>query len=126
MERLIISHLDRTLFIDDSIVALLDEGCIAEWDFFGIESSYYPFADIDLPNDGQRLNLIRRLIDRGYGRQITISQDICTKTRLMRWGGHGYAHLLENVVPMMRRKGFAGSEIEDLLVLTPRRLLTLV
>ena len=124
-EQLIISHIDRTLFEEAAVVQLLDEGCVAEWDFFGIKSSHYPFANIDLPNDGQRLNLINKLMRRGYGRQIAVSQDICTKTRLMRWGGHGYAHMLENVLPMMRRKGFSQSEIEQLLILTPRRLLAL-
>jgi phosphotriesterase-related protein len=123
--RLIISHLDRTFFTEDEALGLLDTGCIAEWDFFGIESSYYPFAPIDLPTDGQRLNLIRRLIDRGHGPRITISQDICTRTRLRRWGGYGYAHMLDNVVPMMRRKGFGEDEIAMLLVETPRRLLAL-
>ena len=124
--RLVISHLDRTLFDVASVARLLDDGCIAEWDFFGIESAYYPFADIDLPNDGQRLNLIQVLVSQGYGNRILISQDICTKTRLVRWGGHGYAHLIEAVLPMMRRKGFSETEITQITELTPRRLLTLV
>jgi phosphotriesterase-related protein len=126
VERLIISHLDRTLFTDDEVVALLDLGCVGEWDFFGIESSYYPFSGIDLPNDGQRLNLISRMAGRGFERQIAISQDICTKTRLTHWGGHGYAHLIENVVPMMRRKCLCDALIDQILIETPKRLLTLV
>jgi len=80
VSRLVISHIDRTLFCEDDLERLMDEGCLAEWDFFGIESSYYPFADIDLPNDGQRLNLIKRLTDCGYGDRILISQGYCTKT----------------------------------------------
>jgi phosphotriesterase-related protein len=125
VERLVISHIDRTLFAEDEVVRLLDQGCVAEWDFFGIESSHYPFANVDLPNDGQRLTLIQKLMRRGYARQLAVSQDICTKTRLVRWGGHGYAHLLENVVPMMQRKGFSEAEIDQLLIHTPRRLLAL-
>ena len=123
--RLVIGHLDRTLFSYDEVARLLDEGCVGEWDFFGIESSYYPFADIDLPNDGQRLNLIRRLVAAGYGDRILISQDICTKTRLVRWGGHGYAHLPAAVIPMMRRKGFTDADIDCIMRHTPARLLTL-
>lgn len=124
--RLIISHLDRTFATADQALRLAETGAVAEWDFFGIESSYYPFAPIDLPNDGMRLNLIAALIARGHGAQVTLSQDICTKTRLKRYGGHGYGHLIENVVPMMRRKEFSEAMIEQLLVETPRRLLTLV
>ena len=34
-----------------------------------------------------------------------MAHDICNKHRLTRFGGHGYAHILENVMPIMRRKG---------------------
>ena len=110
----------------EQALRLVETGAVAEWDFFGIESSYYPFAPIDLPNDGMRLNLIAVLIARGYGAQVTMSQDICTKTRLKRYGGHGYGHLIENVMPIMRLKNFDRSMIEQILIGTPRRLLTLV
>jgi phosphotriesterase-related protein len=125
-ERVIIGHLDRTLFHIDDVLRLAGRGSGLEWDFFGIESSYYPFAPIDLPNDGRRLELIRAVIDRGYADQVLIAQDICTRTRLRRFGGgHGYAHILENVVPVMRRRGFTAAEIDLLLIDNPRRFLTL-
>jgi phosphotriesterase-related protein len=53
-----------------------------------------------------------------------LAQDICTKTRLRSYGGHGYGHIFENVVPLMRRRGFDDREIEALLVNNPARLLT--
>lgn len=123
VSRVVLSHMDRTLFAYDDIVRLMDEGCVAEWDFFGIESSYYPFSDIDLPNDGQRLNLIKTLVDCGYGDRILISQDICTKSRLVHYGGHGYAHLPVAVIAMMRRKGFSENDIGRITRETPHRLL---
>ena len=126
VSRLVISHLDRTFRTADEALRLVETGAVAEWDFFGIESSHYPFAPFDLPNDGMRLDTIAALFARGHGGQVTISQDICTRTRLRRFGGHGYAHIPLNVVPMMRRKGFDETMIEQLLVQTPRRLLTLV
>ena len=66
---------------------------------------------------------IRTLIDRGYGDQVVVSQDICTKTRLTTYGGHGYGHMFRNVVPLMRHRGLSESEIDTILVHTPRRLL---
>ena len=124
-ERVIIGHLDRTLIEIDDVLRLAGRGCGLEWDFFGIESSHYPFAPIDLPNDARRLELIRVVMDRGHGGQVLIAHDICTKTRLRSFGGHGYAHLLENVVPVMRRKGWTEDEIDLLLIDNPRRFLTL-
>ena len=54
-----------------------------------------------------------------------ISHDICYRSRLVHWGGHGYGHLFANVVPLMRRRGFSETEIDAILVDNPRRLLTL-
>ncbi len=124
--RLVMSHIDRTLFSDDEVLRLADTGCVIEYDFFGIETSYYWFADSDLPTDHMRLAYIRTLFDRGHGDQVVVSHDICTKTRMVSFGGHGYGHIFRNVVPLMRRKGFTEDEIDNILVHTPRRLLTFV
>jgi len=124
--RLVMSHIDRTLFAEEDVLRLAATGCVIEYDFFGIETSYYWFSDADLPTDVVRLAYIRALFERGHGTQIVVSQDICTKTRLVTYGGHGYGHLFRNVVPLMRRKGFDDDEIETVLVRNPRRLLTLV
>ena len=127
MSRLIISHVDRTVFDDERLFRLADTGCVIELDLFGQEQSFYALNfKVDLPNDAERLRWIRRLIDRGHLDQIAISHDICYKTRLSTFGGHGYGHIFENVVPLMRRRGFSEAEIERITVETPRRLLTFV
>jgi phosphotriesterase-related protein len=123
--RLILSHIDRTIFDDERLFRLADTGCVIELDLFGIETTYYPLAAIDMPNDGQRLQMIRRLIERGHLDQVVISHDICYRTRLKRFGGHGYDHIFTNVVPLMRERGFTEVEIRAILEDNPRRLLTL-
>ena len=125
VERTIISHIDRTIFDQERLLRLADSGCVIEYDFFGWESTYYPLADVDLPTDGTRLALIRTLIDHGHLSRIVISHDICTKTRLRRFGGHGYGHIFANVVPLMQSRGFTDLEIRALLCDNPRRLLTI-
>lgn len=124
--RTIIGHIDRTIFDADCLLRLADSGCVIEYDFFGWESTYYPLSDVDLPNDGMRLKWIRRLIDHGHLSQIVISHDICQKTRLVRYGGHGYGHIFNNVVPLALSRGFTNEELESLLVGNPRRLLTFI
>ena len=92
-----------------------------------MEQSFYPWnLEIDLPNDAERLRWLRRLIERGHGEQLVISHDICFRTRLSRFGGHGYGHIFENVMPQMARRGFSETEIEQIMIKTPRRLLTFV
>ena len=123
--RVVLCHMDRTHPDGEGIEALLDRGACVEWDFFGIEQSHYWMGDVDLPVDRDRLRLIRGFAEKGHGDRILIGQDICTKTRMRRWGGHGYGHILRNVRPIMERKGFSPDLIAALLRDTPLRLLTL-
>ena len=124
--RLIMSHIDRTLFSTEDVLRLAETGCVIEYDFFGIETSYYWFSGVELPTDYMRLAYIRVLIERGLAGQVVVSHDICTKTRMVTYGGHGYGHMFRNVVPLMRDKGFTADEIDTILVGNPRRLLSFV
>ncbi|MDO9498473.1 phosphotriesterase [Falsiroseomonas sp.] len=123
--RTIIDHVDRTIFDDGRLFALADTGCVLEFDLFGYEHAYWSFAPINMPNDGTRIDMMRRLVERGHGAQLVISQDICRLTRLRSFGGHGYGHIFRNIVPFMRERGFSQAELDAILVETPRRLLTL-
>ena len=121
--RVIMGHLDRTVFDMETLRGIAASGCYLEWDLFGNESSYYPLAELDMPSDAQRLDFIKRIVDEGYGDKVVIGQDICTNHRLARYGGHGYGHILENIVPRMRRKGFSNDAIEAITVGNPARIL---
>lgn len=124
MNRLIISHVDRTIFDETRMFRLADMGCVLEFDLFGMETSYYKWADIDMPNDGVRLKWLRKILDQGHKDQLVIAQDICYRSRLSMFGGHGYGHIFRNVVPMMGKRGFSKTEIDQIIVGTPQRLLT--
>jgi len=104
---------------------LADTGCVLEWDLFGNEVSFYQPSDFDMPSDAERLNFIRQMIDIGLGERIVISHDICTKHRLVRYGGHGYGYIPEHIIPRMRNKNFQESEIQAITKDTPARLLTI-
>jgi phosphotriesterase-related protein len=96
-----------------------------EYDLFGREG-YYPAAQrkIDLPNDHQRINEITDLIEAGYIGQILISQDIWNKTQRRKYGGWGYAHIMDNVIPVMKNKGMTDTEIRTIMVENPAKLFT--
>ena len=123
ISRVIMGHLDRTVFEFDALQSIAASGCFLEWDLFGNEGSYYPLAEIDLPSDAQRLDCIKRISDAGYRDRIVIGQDIFTKHRLAKYGGHGYGHIVENIVPKMRRKGFSEDVIRAITVGNPARIL---
>ncbi len=122
--RVVISHIDRTIFDHDRLLRLADTGVIVEFDLFGQETTYYGISNVDMPNDGMRLKLIRLLIDHGHLDRIAISHDICYCTRLTKLGGHGYSHIYKNILPLMRERGFSEAEIDQIMVKTPARVLT--
>ena len=123
VSRVVMAHLDRTVFEFDALERIAASGCYLEWDLFGNEGSHYPNAEIDMPSDAQRLDFIRRAVDAGHGDRIVMGHDIFTKHRLVRYGGHGYGHILQNIVPKMRRKGFSDDAIRAITVDNPARLL---
>ena len=125
ISRVIMGHLDRTVFDFDAVLSIAASGCYLEWDLFGNEGSYYPLAEIDMPSDAQRLDFIKRAVEAGYSERVVIGQDIATKHRLVKYGGHGYGHILENIVPKMRRKGFSEGVILAITVDNPARILAL-
>lgn len=126
LSRVIIGHIDRTVFDDERLFRLADSGAVLELDLFGMETSFCEWSDIDMPNDAERLRTLRKLIDRGHLAQMAISQDICYRSRLGCFGGHGYGHIFRNVLPLMRRRGFDEAEIDTIVRTTPQRLLTFV
>ena len=122
-DRIILCHMDRTYPDGNGIRQLLELGINAEWDFFGIEQSYYWMGNVELPNDFARLKQINTFADLGYANQILVSHDICTKTRMRSFGGHGYGHILRNGPELFKRLGIDESLLEQLIKINPRETL---
>ena len=132
--RVAISHIDRTVFDHGMRVELAKTGCYLEYDMFSFEgwhqvrhvlSEQNPIP-VEVPNDAGRVAEIVALVNDGYIGQILISHDHCSKHRLMRWGGPGYAHILENIVPLLRDRGLTEEQVRTLIVGNPKRFLQFV
>ena len=70
------------------------------------------------------MNYIIRLIDQGYLNRLLVSSDTVMETRLMAYGGPGYARIPGNVTPWMRVKGISDDTINAITVENPKRALT--
>ena len=130
LSRVVMSHTDLRVRDHGGRCKVAKAGCYVEYDVFGWEGhfppAFYETSGIELPNDTQRVDEIMQLIDDGYLNQILISQDICYKAWLVRWGGKGYAHVSNYIVPMMLRKGMTNEQINTIMVENPKRLLCFV
>jgi len=134
INRVVMSHMETRIFDHNTRISLAKTGCYFNYDTFSWEG-WFPRRMVlsesnpiktDLPNDAERINQIMALIDEGFLNQILISHDHCMKHRLWHYGGSGYSHILDNVVPLMREKGMPEEHIHALLVENPRRLLQFV
>jgi phosphotriesterase-related protein len=108
--------------------SLCERGCYVEFDCCGNEA-YMPSAlNSRSPywgvSDRERAKALKELIDDGFLNNLLISQDICLKSHLVRYGGFGYGHILRNFVQSLRDFGVSTSEIHQLLVENPSRMLT--
>jgi phosphotriesterase-related protein len=132
ISRVIMCHMGETVKSHSARFRLSETGCCLEWDRFGSDGEY-PFYSLgspngvpDIPNDPQRLNQIIQLIGEGHVHQILISHDLFMKIELTHFGGGGYAHIPNNVLPLMREKRISEEFIDAITVENPKRLLTIV
>ena len=123
--RVVMGHLGRTYTDIRMVFKLAERGCYLQYDQFGWEASNFPFGPMDFPSDAQRLGFVKGLVDEGYTTRVLMGQDVCTKHGLVKYGGYGYAHLLEHIVPRMREKGISEEDIDTIIVNNPARVLTL-
>lgn len=120
LENVIMGHMDGTIRDDDALEyhrSIANRGPFLEFDVFG-RSGYRPSFDSSWPLDGDRIRHISRLLD-NYADQILISQDVCAKTHLTRYGGFGYDYILRAIVPRLEKRGFSKSQIDQILIHNP-------
>ena len=117
-----LSHLDPTMEDCDYADSLAKRGAFIVFDQFGMELMTH--EGFFLPSDEMRIRTIVEHIRRGNLRHILISHDVAFKICLTRWGGFGYAHILENIVPRLLQKGVTQEQIDVILIENPKRFLS--
>jgi phosphotriesterase-related protein len=120
-ERVVISHTDAKIHLD-YMKAIMDRGAYAEFDHIGKEF-YIDSADFIMASDWDRVEALAALVRGGYEKRLLISHDFCFKMDLVAYGGWGYAHILNNIVPMMVRRGISRQSIHTIMVSNPAELL---
>jgi phosphotriesterase-related protein len=116
-----LSHLDE---LPDAAyhTSLARRGCFVEFDCFGSECRFDE-DDCAEPTDEVRITRLLDLLEKGFEKQLLISQDICTKMQLRHYGGNGYDHVLRSIVPELLRRGVSETTIHQILVENPANFL---
>ena len=125
-QKVVMGHLDGFSNNKKAITNLAETGCYLELDVFGWETSTLELDHSDLlwSTDVQRIEAIEFLIEAGYLERIVIGQDVCQKWMYTGYGGKGFAHILENIVPRMRKRGFTEEQLDVILTKNPATALT--
>lgn len=124
LSKVCVSHMDFTYTDLEYQERVLKRGATIAYDTFGCE-----FYRDDLwigaayPTDTQRVVAIAELCKRGYDKQLMLSQDTCIKMQTVEYGGYGYAHILQHVVPWLRQHGVGSTQIRNMIITNPMNLL---
>ena len=130
-ENTIVGHLAITFDLN-TILELAQSGCYLEFDTFGIEWTSMSAAQstddtgYTVPSDNERLDMLESLIDAGYEDRILLAQDNFIKIQMTEFGGKGYAHILENIVPRMKSRNWPDSVIDKILINNPSRAFSFI
>ena len=76
-----------------------------------------------MPSDAQRIGHIKTLIDAGFADIVLMSHDVVTKHELVKYGGYGYRHILEHVLPKMADRGISQENIQKIVRGNPQNFL---
>lgn len=122
INKIAIDHCDPTLEDYEYHDYIAKQGAFIEYDHIGMHlmSSKGWFLKQD---DNDRIRAIKKQIDMGNLNKILISQDISFKVRLTKWGGFGYSHILDNIVPRLKQEGISDEEINTILIENPKKFL---
>lgn len=125
-EKICVDHAD-VLLNEDYILGVLSEGAYIEFDDFGKEF-YVDRKNRNLllgsfATDVQRVQFMKKLIERGFAKQILVSNDICLKSMTHTYGGWGYDHVVTNIIPMMEDFGISEADINTIMTENPLRFL---
>jgi predicted metal-dependent phosphotriesterase family hydrolase len=116
--RIVIGHADSHPDLD-FYLAVLDAGANLQFDFlghrFGVEEALEP----------RLVEILVELLERGYGAQLLLSQDVCHNRHLKAHGGFGYVYLHQHFLPTLRTAAVGEGEIKQMTVDNPARILTI-
>jgi phosphotriesterase-related protein len=115
--RVVIGHADSYPVLDHYL-AILDRGANLEFDFIG-----HRFASEEAA-EPRLVELIVELLERGYGPQLLLSQDVCHNSQLKANGGFGFTYLQQHFLPTLRTAAVGEGEIAQMTSDNPRRILT--
>ena len=112
-EHIIFGHLDNTLELDE-LERVAATGAYIQFDLIGIDF---------INSDTRRAEFLAELIRLGHRDRLLMAQDMPARPRYITNGGHGYRHLIDNFLPLLRDEGVDEETIHHMTHTNPARVL---
>jgi phosphotriesterase-related protein len=116
--RIVMGHSDDIAEDLPLLKKLVDRGVYVEFDLFGRSG-----ARLGRVSDEKVVLAVAELIRLGYVNRILLSQDVCHKIELKKYGGNGYTFVQESVLPALREFGVTDRQITTIMEENPMRVL---
>lgn len=72
--------------------------------------------------DKEEVRCVLELLNAGFEDRLLLSAEVAMKTCYKRYGGWGYSHIHENIIPWLRSLGAKDEQVEAIMAGNPRRL----
>jgi phosphotriesterase-related protein len=118
-ERVCLGHMSSVLDLDLH-ARMVRRGYWIAYDNLGMNVEN-PF--VEAANDERRVAWLLELLRRGCGDRLLLSHDVWSKLQLAHFGGNGYAHIHDVILPWLRREGVPEAELQRLCVHNPASFL---
>jgi phosphotriesterase-related protein len=120
LAKTVLCHCGQTPDSPEYYHGIARRGAYIGFDQFGVN---LVAGGLFLPCDQERILQVKAQVERGNLERILISQDVCFKMCLVRYGGWGYGHILRNLLPFFHQAGMTSRQLDTLMIDNPARLL---
>ena len=70
----------------------------------------------------KKSHVVRDLLDAGYADRVLLCAEVAMKTCYKNYGGWGYSHVYDNIIPWLKSLGASEADVNLMMVDNPRRL----
>jgi len=124
LEKFYMNHSDCYTCSPDLLRSLLDRGIGLSFDGFNDET-YLSGLGYGINYDNrQRMEVLAQLIREGYAGQLLPSCECYMKIMFKKYGGYGFTHVLETIIPVLKYAyGVSQKDVDTMMIENPKKYL---
>ncbi len=124
-DKFYMNHSDCYTCNIDLLRSLLDRGIGLSFDGFNDETYLIGLGYGINYDNRQRMEVLAKLVEEGYAEQLLPSCECYMKIHYKKYGGYGYTHLLETIIPVLKNAyGVSQKAIDTMLIENPKKYLS--